>query len=528
MKARLKHLRSLRKMLPLWAGLGILAIVPPGLGAERIQFFYGPFEPTILVEDLEAVASSEAPENVDAPWLDRLNKSQLEELQTFLNQRFEVDVVMMSQLSYSAVGENLLSRLGQIIQTESGLNGERALRAALIFAADDDQGLSIINIIRHFPLDTIQLNWPLAQKVLAENQAIFQEQVGVIADLQQQAQANVGALPAEDLSQLGTYRWQQEVVTFINPNRSQTSVADLYVPQQQTESIPVIVISHGVASSRHTFAYLAQHLASHGYGVVVIDHADTNTEKFELFLTGLDGPPDPQSLLHRPGDISAVLDTLEQQSAEMPNLRSLNLSSVGVLGHSLGGYTALAAAGATLQPQLWETVCSKTVDERPLLNLSMLLQCRFDELPEDTSLTVQNDRVQAVIAMNPLTSHLFGREGMATLTVPTMLVTGTDDYFVPALPEQIEPFRWLTTGDKYLVVVENGTHFTSLDISEQVLPVPDFLIGPNPNLAQPALKSLTLAFFDHHLREQRDSADYLTQTYLNQFGESPFQFSIIH
>ncbi|MEL7313365.1 MAG: alpha/beta fold hydrolase [Cyanobacteria bacterium J06559_3] len=531
MKTLLQLRRSLKSPheLIVWIGLGISAIATlPVFGAERIQFFYGPFEPTILVEDLEAITTAEAPESIDAPWLDQLNEAQLTTLQTFLNQRFEVDVVMMSQLSYSDVGENLLSRVGQIIQTESGLNGQQALRSALISAAADNQGLSILNVIRHFPLDTIQLNWPLVQKVLAENQAIFQEQVNVITNLQQQAQTSTAqSLSTEDLSQMGTYRWQQEIITFTNPDRSAPSVADVYVPQQETQSTPVIVISHGVASNRQTFAYLAKHLASHGYGVVVVDHADTNTEKFARFLTGLDGPPDPHSLLYRPADISAVLDTLEQQSVEESNLRSLNLDSVGVLGHSLGGYTALATAGATLQPQLWETVCSETVAEQPLLNLSMLIQCRFDELPEDISLTVQDDRVQAVIAMNPLTSHLFGAEGMATLTVPTMLVAGTDDYFVPALPEQIEPFHWLTIAEKYLVIVENGTHFTPLDAREQALPVPEFLVGPDPTLAQPALKSLTLAFFDRHLHKQSYGEAYLTQTYLNRFGESPFQFSIV-
>ena len=144
---------------------------------------------------------------------------------------------------------------------------------------------------------------------------------------------------------MGEYRWHREVITFINPERSAPSIADLYVPQGELESVPVIVISHGVASNRETFAYLAKHLASHGYAVVAMDHADTNTEKFNRFLTGLEGAPDPQSLLHRPRDVSAVLDTLEEKATEESGLRSLNLDAVGVIGHSLGGYTALAAAG---------------------------------------------------------------------------------------------------------------------------------------------------------------------------------------
>lgn len=518
---RWKPLESLLQTLygsPIWLGLGVAAIATlPARSAERIQFFYGPFESTIAIDDLEAIAAANTSENVDAAWINRFDAEQLETLQTVLTTPLEIDVVTMSRLGYSNVGENLLFRVGQIVQTESGLNGGQAIRSALILAAGDDQGLTLLNIIRHFPLDTIQLDWPLAQKVLSENEAIFREQEKVIEDLQQQAQASAEPKnqPSGDFSQMGAYRWRQETVTFINPSRPAPSVAELYLPERETASIPVIVISHGVASNRETFAYLAQHLASHGYAVVAIEHADTSTEKFNRFLTGLEGSPDSQSLLHRPRDISAVLDTVAEKAVENPDWRSLNLDSVGVMGHSLGGYTALAAAGATLQPQLWQSVCNAAVGEQPLLNLSMLLQCRFDELPADASLTVQDDRVQAVMAMNPLTSHIFGEAGMAALTVPTMLVSSTNDYFVPALPEQIEPFQWLTMDEKYLVIVENGTHFTPMEASEQIVPVPAALIGPDPSEAQSAVVSLTLAFFDRHLQGQRDRDAYLKQPYLN-------------
>ncbi|NEQ47315.1 MAG: alpha/beta fold hydrolase [Leptolyngbya sp. SIOISBB] len=525
-------LRSLKavKGWPIWWGLGAAVIVSlPARGAERMQFFYGPFELTIRVDDLAAIATAENPATVDAPWIDQLNDADLATLQTILNQRLAIDVVTLSQFSYSHVGENLLSRVGQIVQTETGLNGAQALRSALILAAADDQGLSLINIIHHFPLDTIQLDWPLVQKILAENQAIFQKQGDMIADLQQQAQVSTEprTLPVADLSEQGNYHWHQAVITFINPQRSAPSIADLYMPQNAAGSVPVIVISHGMAANRQTFVYLAEHLASHGYAVVAIDHVDTNTEKFHRFLTGLEGAPDPQSLLHRPRDVSAVLDTLATKARAEGEWRSLDLDSVGVIGHSLGGYTALATGGATLQPDLWQHVCSETVAEQPLLNLSMLLQCRFDELTDEASLIVQDDRVQAVMAMNPLTSHLFGVDGMASLAVPTMLIAGTDDYFVPALPEQIEPFQWLTVEDKYLVIIEDGTHFTPMESDQQVIPVPDVLIGPDPVQAQPALRSLSLAFFDRHLRNQEDRDAYLTQTYLNSLNDGPFQFSIV-
>jgi predicted dienelactone hydrolase len=498
-------------------------VARPTWGAERIQFFYGPVEPTIAVDDLEAIAKRRSPRDLSGI-LDRLSHERQQTLRSFLNTRFDVDAVTVSRLSYSAVGENLLHRIGQVVQTENFLNGSRALRSALILAAADDDGLSVLNVIRHFPLDTIQLNLPLALTLVEENQRIFQRQVSVVADIHQLADTNATSETVRgdrDPRQRGTYPWQVETLTFQNPQRARASVADLYLPERPSNSIPVVVISHGSASNRQTFAYLAEHFASHGYAVVVPEHPDSSTDKFARFLNGLEGPPNVTSLLQRPRDITAVLDKLEQQG------RSLDLDNVGVLGQSIGGYTALAAAGTQLNRTPLQEACGEPVGKRPLLNLSMLVQCRLLELPNDAPSDLGDDRVRAVLAINPLTSHFFGAAGLARLDVPVLLVAGSDDYFVPALPEQIKPFAWLQVEEKYLVVVENGTHFSMLGEEEETgpFPVPEFLIGPDPKLAHPPMRAIGLAFFDRHLRDRGNG--FLTQSYLNTFEVEPFRFSLV-
>ncbi|MEO1299095.1 MAG: hypothetical protein AAFW75_25630 [Cyanobacteria bacterium J06636_16] len=126
------------------------------------------------------------------------------------------------------------------------------------------------------------------------------------------------------------------------------------------------MISHGIASDCQTFGYLAEHLASHRYGVINLEHAETSAEKFSRFLQGLEGSPTPSELLHRPRDITAVLDTLAVRAVNEPNLQTLNLQAVGVLGQSLGGYTILAAAGAELNRPELEQQCLATLAERAL------------------------------------------------------------------------------------------------------------------------------------------------------------------
>jgi predicted dienelactone hydrolase len=530
-----RNLRT-RTLAALFGLCSTVLTIQPAYSAERIQFFYGPVGSTIELKELEEIAKTGKLEENSSILDNFLNDEQLVLFQSFLNTRFELDVVAISNISYSSAGSRLLQRLGQVIQTENSLNGFKALRAALTFAAADEEGLTVMNVIRQFPLETIQINLPLTLKLAKENEEIFLKQTKVVADIRQLAQSKTATKELTssnfDPRNKGNYTWSLKIIPFQNPGRSQASIADLYLPNQKSNSskeIPVAVISHGTASSRQTFAYLAKHLASHGYAVVVPEHLETSTNTFSQIFNGLEGPPDPNTLLLLPKDITAVLDELEQRAKSQPELQSLNLQAVGVLGQSLGGYTVLASAGAELSRDKLTDTCSTTVAERPILNLSMLLQCRLLEIPVDKSLTVKDERVKAVIAINPLTSHIFGETGLNKLQAPTLFIAGTDDYFVPALPEQIKPFQQLQIEDKYLVVMENGTHFSTLEMtdSKEGLPVPESLIGANPENAQPQMRSLTLAFFNRYILNKSESEMYLNQAYLNTFESEPFQFSIV-
>lgn len=534
-----RYFRNLRTRTLATALFGLcssMLTMQPAYSAERIQFFYGPIGSTIEINELEEIAKTGKLEQNSSILDNYLNDEQLALFQSLLNTKFDIDVVGISQISYSSSGSKLLKRLGQIIQTENSLNGFKALRAALIFAANDEQGLTVMNVIRQFPLETIQINLPLTLKLARENQEIFEKQTGVVANIRELAESKAGKITVKllnfDPRNQGNYTWKLKTIPFQNPSRSQTSIADLYLPNQASNSskqIPVAVISHGTASNRQTFAYLAKHLASHGYAVVVPEHLETSTTKFSKIFDGLEGPPDANTLLLLPQDITAVLDELERRAKSEPEFQSLNLQAVGVLGQSLGGYTVLASAGAELSREKLENVCLTTVAERPILNSSMLLQCRLLELPAEKSLTVKDERVKAVIAINPFTSHIFGETGLNKLQAPVLFVAGTDDYFVPALSEQIKPFQKLQIENKYLVVMENGTHFSTLEMTDDGggLPVPESLIGADPKKAQPQINSLSLAFLNRYLLNQIESEMYLNQAYLNTFKSEPFKFSIV-
>ena len=61
---------------------------------------------------------------------------------------------------------------------------------------------------------------------------------------------------------------------------------DLYLPQNQSAA-PVVIISHGWGSAKESFAWLAQHLASHGFAVAVPQHIGSDLKFQRLFLSGM-------------------------------------------------------------------------------------------------------------------------------------------------------------------------------------------------------------------------------------------------
>jgi predicted dienelactone hydrolase len=73
--------------------------------------------------------------------------------------------------------------------------------------------------------------------------------------------------------------------------------------------------------------------------------------------------------VNRPLDITFVLNQVESRVNATPELRGrLNFQQVGVLGQSFGGYTALALAGAPINPQQLQASCQNLEET---LNLSL-------------------------------------------------------------------------------------------------------------------------------------------------------------
>lgn len=507
----------------------------PAFGAERITFFYPPFgEFSLSVDSLEVFAKSGKITREFRFYAQRVNPEQLAKLRPLLLGRLPVTPTLVSQFTYSPVGQKVLQRLGVVLQTDARLSGFHALRSSLILsAADSQQGLTILNALRRFPSRSIRLNLSYSRQIAKELSELLRERSAVVTAITQLTAAEV-ATSAQvnfsrqaDLRLPGSFRWQLQTLNLNDRSRNRTISVDLYLPYQadqtNSHSAPVIVVSHGAAEDRTSFTYLARHLVSYGFAVAVLDHPGSDSQRFGQYFAGLAGPPEPLELINQPLEVTYVLDQL-QQIKFTPVQTRLNLQQVGVIGHSLGGYAALTLAGATINSEL-----DRDCRDHQSLNISILVQCRAAELLPITD-SLQDKRVKAVIAVNPVTSIILGEKGLSQIQVPLMLVAGSADVVTPVVPEQIRPFTWLTTVSKYLVLIENATHFSAvgeLASEHAVLPVPPALVGPNPAIARSYLSALSVAFFQTHIANRPEYRSYLSASYAKFINQTPLNLNLV-
>jgi predicted dienelactone hydrolase len=165
------------------------------------------------------------------------------------------------------------------------------------------------------------------------------------------------------------------------------------------DRLPLVAISHGTGGTPWGHAGLAAHLAIAGFAVVLIEHPGNSRADDSLADT-------PVNLENRPRHVSLAVDTALADADIGPRLVP---GIAAVIGHSMGGYTALAVAGG-----------------RPLA------------LPEQTPdgmahpVAVEPDpRVRALVLLAPALPWFMGPGALAEVRAPLLVRTGERDELTP-------------------------------------------------------------------------------------------------
>lgn len=510
------------------------------LAAERIYASYSALELSISVTTLENYAKTGVINEDLAAYQRYLPLEQLQELRRILLNRVKVSPVVVSQLLYTPQGEFLLHRLTQVIINKSSQPepGFGALRSALILASGESGGLTLLNVLRKYPTSSIRLDVAETLEIATELEKLVNQTHQAIASVSQKSKIEADGISQPNFSQLpdlkvpGKFKSQKYILKFFDSTRNRLLLTDVYIPNVQ-KTAPVIVISHGLGLDSSNFQYLATHLASYGFAVVVPNHPGSDAKQLRSLLKGRAiEVAEPSEFQDRPMDITYILNQLQKGNQSDSRFKGrLNLQQVGVFGQSLGGYTALALAGAKINFEQLKQDCQPAALQNTW-NMSLLLQCRALELSISKSgkdYNLRDERVKAAIAVNPITSSIFGKAGLSQIKTPVMIVSSSDDTVAPALSEQILPFSWLANPQKYLVMLVGGTHFSIIgnaNPANQQVALPADMIG-DASQARRYMNVLSLPFFQTYIAGKPQYTPYLNAAYTQSISSKSLGLSLV-
>lgn len=161
------------------------------------------------------------------------------------------------------------------------------------------------------------------------------------------------------------------------------------------EHLPLLVFSHGGSGSSLTYRDLAASLARAGFVVALPDHPGSNRADSSLEGT-------LANLENRPRHICLVIDATFAHDTIGPRLLR---EKVALIGHSMGGYTALAVAGGRPMAGPHETV------DRQIHPVSIS----------------PDPRIRALVLLAPACAWFWSDGALAEVEVPILLRTAEKD-----------------------------------------------------------------------------------------------------
>ncbi|WP_438009266.1 alpha/beta fold hydrolase [Sorangium sp. So ce321] len=204
---------------------------------------------------------------------------------------------------------------------------------------------------------------------------------------------------------------------------------------------PLVVLSHGGGGTPLAYRTLASHLAQSGYVVAMPEHPGDNRNDRSLSEA-------VENLENRPRHVRLTMDAVCSDAELGPRLQCDN---VAMIGHSMGGYTALAVAGG----QPWTG-------------------------PGQRVEVTKDPRVKALVLMAPAACWFVPNDALQHASVPILLLVAEHDRIAPRWQGQLVldlvPDRARVT----YKIVENAGHFSFLSPFPPPLRTPGFLPATDP------------------------------------------------
>ena len=252
----------------------------------------------------------------------------------------------------------------------------------------------------------------------------------------------------------------------------------IYLPANG-EAVPVVLFSHGLGGSRAGGEYLGEQWAARGYVAVFVQHPGSDDAVWkaaapEERMAALRKAASLENFLLRVRDIPAVLDQLEVWNKSGPLSSRMDLTKVGMSGHSFGAVTTEAVSGETFAVS-------------------------------GTKLT--DPRIRAAVIFSPsVPVSTTAEQAFGAVKIPWLLMTGTKDIApvgVSDLKSRLAVYPALHGAPKYQVVLNNAEHSAFTDRA-----LPGDREPRNPNHHRVIL-ALSTAFWDAYLRGDKDALAWI-------------------
>ncbi len=295
------------------------------------------------------------------------------------------------------------------------------------------------------------------------------------------------------LADLGDKRAKVEASTIPAIDTNSKRDADM---DREHGPYPVLEFSHGAFGIRWQSVFFTEHMASHGYIVVAIDHEENTL--WDIIRDGYNPIAVSDSGIKRPTDVSFVLDRLAELNAKDGDFffKSMNMNKIAASGHSLGGWTSIA------------TPCS-------------------------------DGRILASVAHSPAIApaEILSGCDFRTFPVPLLVQGGTKDKTLSWKGQYCDyrPVTPINDFPKYMQELVGGGHYTFSDIClldlEKLAKEIDFGdaedaltdgCSPTDNVpydrAHQTINYYAAAFLNHYLRDDAKSLEYMVDK-----DDPPFQ-----
>lgn len=203
-------------------------------------------------------------------------------------------------------------------------------------------------------------------------------------------------------------------------------------------TFPLVMLSHGSGGTPVLYRSLARHLAAGGFVVGMPEHPFNNRDNNSLAMRY-------ENLENRPRHISVAVERFFDDKFFSAILKPGEFS---IVGHSMGGCTALTLAGGvpTSLPRESPDGCSRRIE------------------------VARDPRVRSLVLMAPATIWFREPGALEDVRIPILLYCGNRDELTPPEPHARIVMDGVPDRTKVRCrFVENGGHFSFMD------PFPAFL-----------------------------------------------------